>query len=178
MKRTPKLDKEPGGVHHGAAPAVLRRLGASRIGVWVIKHLVSPLDRWLYRRTGGRRVSTGKPLGPLLLLTTKGRRSGTDRTTPVFYLRDGDRLVLCNVNPGFERPNPWTLNLRANPIARVQMGSESGIYEAREAREAEVDFYWPQLVQMWPAYQTLYDRSRQRLVFLLEPRASSRSATS
>ncbi len=47
-------------------PAVLRRLGTTQLGVWVIKHLVSPLDRWIYRRTGGQRVSTGKPLGPLL----------------------------------------------------------------------------------------------------------------
>ncbi len=132
-------------------------------------HFVSPLDRWLYRRTGGQRVSTGRPLGPLLLLTTTGRRTGMERTTPVFYLRDGDRLVVCNVNPGFERPNPWTLNLRANPVARVQVGPVSGVYQAREASEAEVERYWPDLVKVWPAYQTHYDRSGQRLVFLLEP---------
>ncbi len=177
-EKNPKLDEGPVSVRHGAGSVVLRRLGATRIGVWVIKHVVSPLDRWIYQRTGGRRVSVGKPIGPLLLLTTTGRRSGTDRTTPVFYLRDGERLVVCNVNPGFERPNPWTLNLRANPIARVQIGKVRGIYQAREASEAEIDRYWPQLVQVWPAYQTLYDRSRQRLVFLLEPIASSHTATS
>ncbi len=174
----PKLDEEPVPVRYGAGSAVLRRLGATRIGVLFIKHVVSPLDRWMYQRTGGRRVSTGRPLGPLLLLTTTGRRTGQDRTTPVYYLRDGDRLVLCNVNPGFEQPNPWTLNLRANPIARVQIGLVSGIYKAREASEAEVERYWPQLVQVWPAYQTLYDRSAQRLVFLLEPIPSSHAATS
>jgi F420H(2)-dependent quinone reductase len=161
----PKLDEEPAAVRHGTGPAVLRHIGATRIGVWVIKHVVSPLDRLIYQRTGGRGVFTGKPLGPLLLLTTTGRRSGADRTTPVFYLRDGERLVLCNVNPGFERPNPWTLNLRANPVARVQIGPVSGIYQAHEASKAEVDRYWPQLVQIWPAYQTFYERSGQRLVF-------------
>lgn len=42
----------------------------------------------------------------ILLLTTKGRRTGKERTTPIFYLREGERLVICNVNPGFERTNP------------------------------------------------------------------------
>jgi hypothetical protein len=36
-----------------------------------------------------------------------------------------------------------TLNLRANPIARVQIGPVSGIYQACEASEAEVNRYWP-----------------------------------
>jgi len=147
----------------------IRWLGATRVGVWVIKHVVSPLDRWIYRRTGGRRVSTGRPLGPILLLTTKGRRTGKDHTNPVFYLPDGERLVICNVNPGFERPNPWTLNLRAHPVTQVQVGTDVRTYRAREATDGEVERYWPRLVETWPAYQTHYDRSRQRTVFILEP---------
>jgi hypothetical protein len=112
--------------------------GATRLGVWTIKHLVTPLDRWLYRRTGGNFLSTGKPAGPILLLTTTGRRSGLPRTTPVFYLRDGDRLIICNTNPGFERTNHWVLN------------------------------YWPLLTCVWPAYQGHYDRSGRRTVFILQ----------
>ncbi len=73
---------------------LLRRLGGTSLGVWVIKHIVSPLDRRLYRWTGGRRVALGRPLAPRLLLTTTGRHTGLERTVPVFYLRDGDRLVL------------------------------------------------------------------------------------
>jgi F420H(2)-dependent quinone reductase len=94
---------------------LLAWFGGTRAGVWTIQHVTSPLDRWLYKATGGRLLSTGRPLGPIVLLTTTGRRTGTNRTTPVFHLRDGERVVLCNVNPGFERPNPWTLNLRATP---------------------------------------------------------------
>jgi deazaflavin-dependent oxidoreductase (nitroreductase family) len=177
MKRTSRLDKEVGDAHPSVWSAVLRRLGATRTGVWIIKHVISPLDHQLYQRTGGQRVALGKPLGPLLLLTTTGRRTGKEHTTPVYYLRDGNRLVLCNVNPGFEHPNPWTLNLRANPLARVQIGSEWSIYQAHEASQAEVDHYWTQLVQVWPAYETFYRRSGQRLIFLLEPLPSSRPVT-
>ncbi len=147
----------------------VRRLGATRLGVWVIKHLVSPLDRLAYRLTGGRFASVRGSAQSILLLTTTGRRSGQERTTPVFYLGTSDRLVICNVNPGFERTNPWVLNLRAHPEARVQIGSDIQTYHAREATEAEVAYYWPQLIQLWPAYQVHFERSGRRTLFILEP---------
>ncbi len=164
------IREEPEVVEQGP----LRRLGSTGLGVWVIKHLFAPLDRRLYRWTGGRGIALGRPLAPRLLLTTTGRRTGRDRTVPVFYLRAGDRLVICNVNPGFEQPNPWPLNLRAHPLARVRVGATSGTYHARDATDEEVARYWPQLVRIWPAYQTHYDRSGQRSIFILEPVAPGR----
>jgi deazaflavin-dependent oxidoreductase (nitroreductase family) len=134
--------------------------------VWSIKRLVSPLQRRLLQLTGGRFSLTGR--APVLLLTTTGRRSGKERTTPLFYLRDGDRLVVCNANPGFERPNPWTLNLRAAPQARVLVGGHSVRCRAREATPSETDRYWRQFVKLWPAYRTHFDRSGQRTLFVLE----------
>ncbi len=147
---------------------MIRRFGATRLGVWTIKHVVSPLDRFLYRLTGGRLLTTGRPAGPILLLTTVGRLTGQERTTPVFYLADGERLIVCNVNPGFERTNPWVLNLRANPQARVQVGRQRRTCRAREANPAEVARYWPQLVSIWPAYGAHFARSGQRTLFILE----------
>lgn len=85
---------------------MIRRIGATSIGVWTIKHIVSPIHRRLYRFTSGRRIPMGGCPATILLLTTKGRRTGKERTTPIFYLREGERLVICNVNPGFERTNP------------------------------------------------------------------------
>jgi deazaflavin-dependent oxidoreductase (nitroreductase family) len=147
---------------------LLRGFGVSPAGVWLVKHVISPLDRALYPWTGGRGLPLGRPLGPRLLLTTTGRRTGRPRTTPVFYLRDGERLVICNVNPGFERPNPWTVNLRARPLARVQVGHQIGMYRARPATGDEVARYWPRLVAIWPAYQAHFDRSGRRTLFILE----------
>ena len=147
----------------------IRQLGATRPGVWAIKHVVSPLDRTLYRLSGGRYSTSGRPAAPILLLTITGRKTGKPRTIPVFYLADGEQVVLCNVNPGFERPNPWTLNLRANPVAQLQIGSERRAYRAREASAEEIERYWPQLIQMWPAYEQHFTRSGQRSVFVLQP---------
>ena len=59
----------------------------------MIKHLIAPVDRWLYQVTGGRVLSTALRDGPVLLLTTTGRRTGKLHTTPVFFLRDAERLV-------------------------------------------------------------------------------------
>jgi deazaflavin-dependent oxidoreductase (nitroreductase family) len=110
-------------------------------------------------------------------LTTTGRRTGAEHTIPVFFLRDGDRFVICNVNPGFEKANPWTLNLRAHPLARVRIGSVSGSYHAREATDEEIERYWPQLISIWPAYQTQFDRSGRRSIFILEPVAATQLYT-
>ncbi len=147
---------------------MLHKFGGTRLGVWVIKRIVTPFDRVLYRSTGGRFTSTGRPLGPMLLLTTLGRKSGKRRTTPVFYLRDGERIVLCNVNPGFERTNPWVANLRANQGAEIQIGAKTFRCVAREADDVELKQYWPMLVAVWPAYQVHFERSGQRTVFVLE----------
>lgn len=148
---------------------VAQRLGGTRLGVLAIGRIVSPLQRKLYRRTGGRLSLTGR--APVLLLTTTGRRSGKARTVPLLYMRDGDRLVICNVNPGFERPNPWVLNLRAEPHAQVQIGRDTVSVRARMASEQELDRYWPQLTKIWPAYQTFYGKGGQRSVFVLLPAA-------
>jgi deazaflavin-dependent oxidoreductase (nitroreductase family)/steroid delta-isomerase-like uncharacterized protein len=107
------------------------------------------------------------------LLTTVGRHTGKLRTVPVFFLRDGDQLVICNVNPGFEHPNPWTLNLRANPAARVEIRGSTGRVHGRAATEDEVTRYWPLFIDLWPAYQTFFDRGGTRTVFVLEPDRTS-----
>jgi F420H(2)-dependent quinone reductase len=149
------------------ARGLAERIGGTHLGVLVIGRVVSPLQRWLYRLTGGRISLTGR--APVLLLTTTGRRTGKARTVPLLYVRDGDRMVICNVNPGFERPNPWILNLRAQPRAQVQIGSDTIPVRARPASANELDQYWPRLARLWPAYQTFFDRGGKRSVFLLEP---------
>ncbi len=146
---------------------IAQRVGSTRVGVLTIGRVFSPLQRRLYRTTGGRVSLTGR--APVLLLTTTGRRTGLQRTVPLLYVRDGGRLVICNVNPGFERPNPWTLNLRAEPRAQVQVGREVLAVTAREASEEELDRYWPRLKEVWPAYGTFYDRGGKRSIFILEP---------
>ena len=146
--------------------SLLNRIGATRPGTWAIAHVVSPLQRRLLVATGGRVSLTGKL--PVLLLTATGRRSGRPRTIPLIYLRDGEDLVVCNVRPPWERPNPWPLNVRANPNVSVRIRGVTEQRVAREARGQELDKYWPLLVQTWPAYERFFEDTHERAIFVLQ----------
>jgi deazaflavin-dependent oxidoreductase (nitroreductase family) len=83
-------------------------------------------------------------------------------------LRDGDDLVVCNVRPPSERPNPWPLNVRANPNVSVRIGRATEQRLAREAGGQEAEKYWPQLVKTWPAYETFFAATHERSIFVLQ----------
>jgi deazaflavin-dependent oxidoreductase (nitroreductase family) len=88
------------------------------------------------------RASKGKLTGPLansrvLLLTTMGARSGLPRTTVVGYRRRGDDYVLIASNNGAPGSPAWFFNLRANPMATVEVGAERFQAEARIATPDE-----------------------------------------
>src|SRR5947209_771777 len=137
---------------------VIRSLGRRQWFAAAGRRFGAPLDRVLYRATGGRVASTVGVV-PTMLLTTIGRRSGRPRTTPVMYIRDGERLVISSENFGQRRPAAWPLNLAANPHAKVQVGAETLACRARLLADDEADSYWPQLVRAWPAHETYRSRS-------------------
>ena len=72
------------------------------------------------------RISKGK-LGrhtanmPVLLLTTTGRKTGKQRTTPVVYLRDGNDYLISASNGGFDSHSTWYDNLVANPEVHLEI---------------------------------------------------------
>ena len=60
----------------------------------------------------------------LLLLHTIGAKSGQPRTNPLVYVRDSDRLVVMASKGGADTNPDWYYNLRANPTATVEVGTE------------------------------------------------------
>lgn len=147
---------------------MLYQLGATGFGVWAIKHLVSPLQRYIYRTSEGRVLSSIGLGKDVLLLTTIGRRTGKERTIPVFYLREGERIVICNVRPKSERTNPWVINLRSYPVARLQIGRDTAKYQARRATDDEIKRLWPQLIKLWPAFKVHFENGGRRSIFVLQ----------
>lgn len=137
---------------------------------WLLA-LITAVHRFVYRASGGR---LGRHLGRVetLLLETVGRRSGKRRTTPLLFVRDGDRYVVVASNAGDDRHPAWWLNLRARPEARIQVGAETRPVRGREAAEAERERLWPELEAAWPDYAAYRTRTARRIpLVILEPDA-------
>lgn len=132
--------------------------------------MVGKLNAPVYRLTGGR-VGGKVGKGPVLLLTTTGRKSGQKRTAPVVYLADGDRFVVINTNAGNAKVPAWSLNLRADPDAEVEVGRRRTQVRARLAEGEERDDLWRRHMEQysgWDYYESKLDREIG--VFVLEPR--------
>jgi deazaflavin-dependent oxidoreductase (nitroreductase family) len=106
---------------------------------------------------------------PTMLLTTKGRKSGKERTVPVYYVRDGKNLVAVCENFGLDKASSWPINLRADPKARIEIDGKTADYLSRPASDEEVARNMPRLIEMWPAHDTYVERSGTRKVFVFEP---------
>lgn len=118
---------------------------------WVLR-LNRSLHCCVYRWSGGIIGKTRNGL-PVLLLTTVGRRSGKPRTTPLVYLRDGERYIIA---PG-RIPNPdWYRNLKQTPRAVIQIGRVTRAVEAEEVESEERNQLWALAPPYWHEYQRRY----------------------
>jgi len=105
--------------------------------------------QWLYERTDGR---VGQKIGklPVLLLRTKGARTGQTRVAALVYGLDGDgRYVVVASNGGADRSPGWLHNVRADPHAEVQVG------RARHAATAEILTEGPDYDRCWKIVNTV-----------------------
>lgn len=114
---------------------------------------VSRINAWLYRRNDGKGLGGSVQNIPVALLTTTGRKTGEPRVSPLYFLRDGDKVVVVASRGGSDRHPMWYLNLKANPSVTVQIKDERLALTARDANDEERDRYWPQLVTMYPSYE-------------------------
>lgn len=87
-----------------------------------------------------------------LILTTRGRRSGEERRTPLIYQRHGDDVLIVASNGGAPTPPAWFLNLEADPEAGVQIRGDRFHAKARTATDAEKPEMWKAMTAVWPAY--------------------------
>ncbi len=99
----------------------------------------------------------------VLLLTTRGRRSGEPRTAPLVYFEDGERTVVVASNGGQSRDPAWWSNLQTTPEASVQIGAARLRVRARLASAEERTRLWPRIKRENPAYSS-YEKKTSRVI--------------
>jgi deazaflavin-dependent oxidoreductase (nitroreductase family) len=108
----------------------------------------------------------------VLLLTTRGRRSGKLRRTALWYFRDGDRYVLVGSNGGLKQHPSWYLNLVEHPEVDVQIRGGRFAARARPAGGDERPKLWERLaaeVPQYASYQKKLGGRRELPVVIVEP---------
>ena len=133
--------------------------------------VMSRLNTWAYRLTGGRLFGKWLHGEPIILVTVTGRKSGRKLTVPLIHLRDGDRMIVVASKGGMDKHPLWYLNLVANPDVEVQSGSERRAMRAHTADESERAHYWPKVVALNADFTDYQARTERKIpLVILTPR--------
>ena len=137
--------------------------------------LTNRIHIFLYRLTSGRFGGRIQGLR-VLLLTTRGRRTGASRTVPLATFQDGDSLIVVASNAGSDVHPGWFFNVRSQPRVRFQLGRAASAAEARLLEGEERGRVWSRLVALAPGYAR-YEKSTKRVIPLIGLHRASHSAS-
>ncbi|SFS66297.1 nitroreductase family deazaflavin-dependent oxidoreductase [Saccharopolyspora flava] len=122
-----------------------------------------------YESSGGTEGTTMRGY-PVIVLTTKGAKSGKIRKAPLMRVEHDGRYAVVASLGGAPKHPVWYHNIRANPTVELQDGPVRKDYVARELSGDERELWWNRAVAAFPdyaEYQTKTDRTIP--VVLLEP---------
>lgn len=123
-----------------------------------------------YIETDGKEGHDWRRGAAVLLLTTRGRRTGRRHVTPLIYQRHGDDYLVVASKGGADSPPEWHLNLLADPKVEVQVWGHRFPAQARTATAEERPQLWRTMLSVWPDYDEYQKRtSREIPVIVLEP---------
>ncbi|OMC38149.1 deazaflavin-dependent nitroreductase [Mycobacterium sp. GA-1841] len=119
-----------------------------------------------FRANGGK---VGGPFegGTLLLLHTKGAKSGQSRLSPLAYLDVDGKVLIVGSYAGGPKDPAWVHNLRAHPQARIEVGTDAYDVTARELPADERDATYPKIVERAPVFAE-YQSKTTRAIPLFE----------
>jgi deazaflavin-dependent oxidoreductase (nitroreductase family) len=138
-------------------------LSTNRVMTWLIKHVASPLDPYIFKATNGRLTSMGPPAMPMLTLTTTGRRSGKPRSVHLACLeRDGDYLVVASAM-GQDRHPSWRYNIETNPEVEIQVYGDRFAARAQVLAEVEKQAVWGDILEAIPQMNVYEARTERNI---------------
>ena len=114
----------------------------------------------VYEASDGAEESTLRGV-PIIVLTTRGRKSGALRKSPLMRVTDGERYAVIASLGGAPQHPVWYLNLQADPEVELQDKAIRRRYRARTVAGDERREWWDRAVAVWPdyaIYQTKTDR--------------------
>lgn len=141
----------------------INNLSVTPFGVWLVKTFAARVDPLIYRLTGGRYTSSGPLTIPQLTLTTVGRKSGKERTVQLGYTADGDDVLIVASNFGGENHPAWSLNLDANPSAKIRLGADDKDVVATRLTDSEKAIFWPKIADTIPQMKTYVTKTERNI---------------
>lgn len=117
-------------------------------------------------RSSGGKVGGAFAGAPMILITHKGAKSGTARTTPLVYSKDGERYVIIASKAGSPTNPAWYHNLLAHPEVTVEVGSERFTAKVVEAKGAERDRLYEAQAKMMPQFNEYQQRTERKIPVL------------
>ena len=124
-----------------------------------------------YEASGGAEANVlqGKPEWPIVVITSKGAKSGKLRKNPVMRVeKDGVYAAVASKGGTPENPT-WYYNFVEHPEVELQDGSEPQLYRARIAEGEERAEWWERAVALYSPYAEYQEKTDREIpVFLLE----------
>jgi deazaflavin-dependent oxidoreductase (nitroreductase family) len=122
------------------------------------------------------RANAGKVGGPfegapMVLVTSKGAKSGKPHTTPLVYLQDGDRIAVFASMGGAPTNPAWYYNLKANPDATVEVGTDKYTVKAVVTSGDERDRLFRKQVSVMPTFGDYEKRTTRTIPVVALERA-------
>jgi deazaflavin-dependent oxidoreductase (nitroreductase family) len=123
-----------------------------------------------YEATGGK-VGHDWNGTSILILHTRGRKSGAVRKNPLIYGRDGQDYVIIASKGGAPDDPGWYKNLVAHPDVEIQVWDKVIPVTTRTGTAADKQRVWPGMVKEWPGYDEYQKGTKRDIpVVLLRPR--------
>ena len=147
------------------------KIASTAIGAKIAAPILPYLDRLVFWITGERMTAVSLITGlPTIFITTRGARTGKERTVPLVATPVDEGLVLIASNWGRERNPSWYYNLVAHPDVTVRRKGNELRYEARALSGEERTRYWKKAADLYGGYQVYQRRTERTIpVILLEP---------
>ncbi len=122
-----------------------------------------------YESSGGTRGTTLRDM-PVIILTSRGAKSGKVRKTPLMRVEHDGRYAVVASKGGAPTHPVWYFNLAADPHVELQDGPAKADMVAREVTGDEKVVWWERAVAAYPDYADYQKRTDRSIpVFVLEP---------